>query len=287
MRTDIVAVLFDFDDTLAPDSTTALLQAHNVDTKKFWQQDVPALVTAGYDPPAAWLNSLLKLVGLGKPLGELTNAKLKEFGASLDNTFYPGLPEFFDDLRSEVKNRFRNMQIEFYIISGGLYEIMAGTSIVQNHFKAVYGCHLAGDDENGVLKYIKRSITFTEKTRYVFEIHKGLDPSESWKKPTLVNKFVAEDERRIPLKNMIYVGDGLTDIPCFSLLKKFGGHGFGILHKRENKPKEALEEFLKTDRVVSMHGPDYRKEADLAAILRAAVVNKCVDIQLSRPQARG
>lgn len=86
---------------------------------------------------------------------------------------------------------------------------------------------------------------------------------------------------------MIYVGDGLTDIPCFSLLKASGGLGFGVFDpKQEKKAKTALEEFLQTDRVISMHAPNYQKESDLGAILRAAVANRCSAIQLQREQPR-
>ena len=94
-----------------------------------------------------------------------------------------------------------------------------------------------------------------------------------------------EDQRRIPLKNMIYVGDGLTDIPCFSLLKKNGGMGFGVFEpQQEKKTKQALEEFLKTDRVISMHSPNYRKDSDLGSILRTAVASCCAAVQLERAQ---
>ncbi len=284
---EIVALIFDLDDTLVPDSTTKFLHDHGIETSDFWQNQVNPMVQQGYDPPAAWLNLLLKNVGKGKPLGELTNAALREFGRSLDSTFYPGLPDFFEDVRSNVRQNYENIEIEFYIVSGGLYDIAKGSTIVQKYFKANYGSHLAGDAEDGILKYIKRSITFTEKTRYIFEIHKGISPAAAWKNPILVNKFVSPEERRIPLQNMIYVGDGLTDIPCFSLLKQSGGLGFGVFDpNRESKTKEALEEFLKTDRVVSMHAPDFRPGAELGAILRAAVAQRCTAIQLDRAQPR-
>jgi hypothetical protein len=263
--TDIIALIFDFDDTLAPDSTSKFLQAHGIDTARFWQEEVKPLVESGFDQPSA----------------------LREFGSSLDKDFYPGLPGFFDDVQKQVLELYKNIQIEFYIISGGLFEIIWGSKIVQNYFKAVYGCHLAGDTEDGPLKYIKRTVTFTEKTRYLFEINKGLDPNDTWRNPVLVNSFRTPEERRVPLRNMIYVGDGMTDIPCFSLLKMNHGLGFGVFDPAsERKTKEALEEFLQTDRVLSMHSPDYRNGADLGSLLRAAVLGRCTDIQLERAQPR-
>lgn len=283
---EIVALVLDFDDTLLPDSTSLLLKSRGVDPVRFWQQQAAALIQEGYDPPAAWLNLLLKDVGEGRPMGRLTNQDLRAFGSTLDGSFYPGIPAFFDDAR-EIASRYPNIEIEFYIVSGGLYEVARGNPVIQKYFKAVYGCHLAGDTPDGVLRHIKRSVTFTEKTRYIFEIHKGLNPRETWSNPILVNKYVSRGERRIPLKNMIYVGDGMTDIPCFSLLKNNGGLAFGVFDpQREKKAKEALEEFLQPDRVVSMHAPNYTKDSELGAILRAAVANRCSEIELGRVQPR-
>lgn len=287
VSTDVVALVFDFDDTLVPDSTSKLLRIHGIDPTKFWQNDAKALLERGYDQPSAYLKLLIDNIGEGKSFGLLTNAKLREFGITLDADFYPGLPDFFDDVRSDVAKNYKDIQVEFYIISGGLYEVVRGSGLVQKYFKGVYGCHLTGDTEDGVLKYVKRSITFTEKTRYIFEIHKGLDPRETWRNPVLVNRFFRPEERRIPLNNMIYVGDGLTDIPCFSLLKMSGGLGFGIFDpNQERKTKEALEQFLQTDRVLSMHAPNYARGTELGSLLRAAVANRCTAIQLDREQPR-
>ena len=97
--TDIVAVIFDFDDTLLPDSTTMLLKSHGIDTDDFLGKQARELILQGYDPPAAYLNLMLKNVGEGKPLGLLTNQRLIDFGSSLDSSFHQGLPQFFDDTR--------------------------------------------------------------------------------------------------------------------------------------------------------------------------------------------
>jgi phosphoserine phosphatase len=282
LRKDIIALIFDFDDTLVPDSTTQFLKANGFDTGKFWKEEVAALVKAGYDPPAAYLTLILKNTGEGKPLGRLSNARLREFGSSLDNTFHPGLPEFFDELRAEVAKH-DNIELEYYIISGGLYEIVRGSEIVRKHFKAVYGCHFAEDD--GIVSHVKRSVTFTEKTRYIFEINKGLDPRETFCNPGLVNKAVPN--RRIPLKNMIYVGDGLTDVPCFSLLQAFGGMGFGVFDPSdEGKAKQAFEDFLLPRRVMNIMEPNYKKGGALRAILQTAVLSICSQISLDRQQPR-
>jgi phosphoserine phosphatase len=282
----VIAVVFDFDDTLAPDSTTFFLQEHGIDVDAFWLRDVKSLVQSGYDPTHAYLRKLLDNVGDGKPLGRLTNRELSDFGRKLDSKFFPGIPELFGDLTNTVKE-FRDIGIEYYIISGGLENIVSGSEIVSKNFSGVYGCRLGGDTDEGPLKYIKRAITFTEKTRYLFEINKGISPSKVIEKPYLVNKSRPHKERRIRFSNMIYVGDGLTDIPCFSLVKNGagdpagGGITFGVFDiTKEKSAKQALDEYLIPGRVSSAHAPYYTKDRELGVFIRSAVAGICHRIKL-------
>jgi hypothetical protein len=280
----VLAVVFDFDDTLVPDSTTKLLGSYGIDTERFWKVDAQRLVADGYDPPHAYLRLLLDEVGPNGRIGTLAPEDLHTFGASLDREFYAGLPEMFGDLRTEVE-KYRDISIEFYIISGGLQAVMEGSMIVRDNFAGVYGC-LLDVDESGSLHYIKRCVTFTEKTRYLFEINKGLRAIDTATNPYLVNKDLPSAERRIPFRNMIYVGDGLTDIPCFSLVKSMGGASFGVFQPgQESSAKKAFLEFLRPARVISMHAPRYRHDDELGSILRAAVTTRCAAIELERNQA--
>lgn len=98
----VIAVVFDFDDTLVPDSTTALLESRGVDATVFWSELIPPLVDRGYDPPLAYLRLILDRVGPSRPLGMLDNRALRAFGESLDSKFYPGLPQMFLDLKHIV-----------------------------------------------------------------------------------------------------------------------------------------------------------------------------------------
>ena len=275
-----IAVVFDFDDTLVPDSTTALLESRGIDTKEFWSKLVPPLVDDGYDPPLAYLRLILDRVGQDLPLGMLRNRDLREFGASLDRLFFPGLPQMFEDLRILV-SEFRDVSIEFYIVSGGLQEVIEGSDIVRKYFDGFYGCRL-GEDAGGTIRYVKRCVTFTEKTRYLFEINKGVRIEKSRTRPHLVNNRVKN--RRIPFDRMIYVGDGLTDIPCFSLVRNGGGKTFGVFSKNKSA-KQAFLELLNERRVDSLHSPDYRENADLGALIRVAVSTLAASIDLDAEQA--
>lgn len=275
-----IAVVFDFDDTLVPDSTSSFLESRGVDVKKFWSELVPPLVDEGYDPPLAYLRLILDQIGPEKPLGSLSNEVLRNFGATLDNQYFEGLPEMFDDLRTLMKD-FRDVSIEFYIVSGGLQEVIAGSNTVQKYFDGWYGCQM-GEAEDGIIRYIKRCVTFTEKTRYLFEISKGIRIEDSRVKPHLVN--MKAPNRRIPFKHMIYVGDGLTDIPCFSLVRNGGGRTFGVLSKNKSA-KQAFLELLAERRVDSLHSPNYREDGDLGVLVRAAVSTLAATIDLDSEQA--
>lgn len=280
----IIACVFDFDETLGPDSTSRLLESAGVDTHKFWTEDVKALIDAGYDPALAWLRLLVELCGEGRPLGLLNNHGLSEFGReTLDASLFPGVLELLADLRKDVSG-YADTSIEFYIVSGGLRDLILGSEAISREFTGVYASELA-EDSDGVLKFVKRCVTFTEKTRYLFEINKGIRPADSLKNPFLVNKAVEASDRRIPFTNLIYVGDGLTDIPCFSLVNRFGGMSFGVFDPTEqSRAKRALNDLLKPGRVVSMHSARYGPKDDLGAMLRAAVNNVCVRIQLEREE---
>jgi len=281
-NTTTIAVIFDFDDTIVPDSTTKLLQAYGINPETFWKRDVRNLIASGFDPAHASLTLLLNNIGRDRPLGLLTNRDLRKFGERLERHFYPGLPDLIQDLRRSV-SRYAGITVEFFIITGGLQAICEGSTFIHKHFSGIYGSQLAGDGRNGVLRHIARCITFTEKTRYLFEINKGLSPQETQRNPFLVIKEVPRDMRPVPWKNMVYIGDGFTDIPCFSLVNEKGGVSFGVFNPRKPKSaKRALIEFLKPRRVISMHAPRYRKTDELGSMVRSAIAIRCSQIDLEK-----
>ena len=283
----VIAIVFDFDDTLLPDSTSVLLDAHGIDAHEFWSKQAKAWLDKGFDPTHAYLNLILDRVGKNKPLGNLTNASLNKFGASLDYTFYPGVKSLPRDLKKIVSEVSDKIEVELYIISGGIQSVMDGSQFIADNFKASYGCQFGECPDTGVIRYIKRAITFTEKTRFLFEINKGIGPSETSSNQYLVNKEVSEAKRRVAFRNMIYIGDGHTDVPCFSLVKKNGGIAFGIFRPGEEaSARRAFIDFLRTDRVLSTHAPKYTRTSELGSLLRIAVSNIAQRIVVDSQQAQ-
>ncbi len=278
---NIIAVIFDFDDTLVPDSTNLLLEKFGVDTDQFWQETYTKLVTRGYDPTLAYLKLLLDLVGEGKPLGKLNNQQLNEFGKTLDTLFYPGIPALFDDLRKIVKEINELLAIEFYIISGGLQAIINGSSIGKDNFYGFYGCTLDEEGDPPILTSIKRAITFTEKTRYIFEINKGIRYRDALVDPFAINTFIPQSERRIPIENMIYLGDGYNDVPCFSLLAAHKASSFGVFSPEDNKrAQHSYINMVQYHRVQSIHAPNFEEDQDLGSLIRVAVSTLASSISL-------
>lgn len=274
---NIIALVFDFDDTLTDDSTTKLLESVGIDTRDFWGNRMKQLTDTGWDAPLAYLKLILDNVGEGKPFGKLGNRRLREFGATLN--FYPGIPELFNELQALTKNHpLSSPAVEYYIVSGGLEEIIRGSKIA-SYFTGIWGCRFS--EEEGYVKYVANAISFTEKTKFLFAINKGISDVDSRHRPFAVNEFVAPEDRRVPFENMIYVGDGLTDVPCFSLVDKQRGKPFGVFDPRKKgSPKKAWEQLVMPNRVKIVGAPEYREQDILGSLLRAAVDSICVEMDL-------
>jgi phosphoserine phosphatase len=272
---NIVAVIFDFDDTLTDDSTTKLLEAHGIDTRDFWHNKMERLINAGWDPTLAYLKLILDNVGPSKPLRSLSNADLRKFGAGLK--FYRGIPKLFGDLQLLASEHHASRRVvEFYIISGGLEEIIRGSKIA-SQFAGIWGCRFS--EESGRICHVMNTVSFTEKTKYIYAINKGLIENKNIRDhPYSVNEHVDDSDRRVPFENMIYIGDGLTDVPCFSLLTKtHKGKAFGVFDpQKQGSPKKAWEKLVAPRRVTTMNSPKYGRTDDLGALLRTAVKEICL-----------
>jgi hypothetical protein len=231
---NVIALVFDFDDTLTDDSTTRLLEIYGIDARNFWTKLVAPLVNDGWDNALAYLNLILDEAAPGRPLESLTNARLREIGADL--AIYNGLPQLFDDLQViTAEHRMTRPAVEFYIVSGGLEEVIKGSTIAK-HFSGIWGCRF--DEINGRIGRVRNAISFTEKTKYIYAINKGMH-DDVRRDQYSVNRMVKPEDRRIPMSNMIYVGDGLTDVPCFSLIQNQGGTAFGVFDpQKQGSPKK-------------------------------------------------
>lgn len=277
-----IAVVFDFDDTLAPDSTTELLAEYDVNIRSFWQDEFPERIHKGYDPTVAYLSALLSHISESEQLGELTPSDLSPIADSLDKQRKPGIPELFGDL-DEIAAQYKDITIEYYIISEGIESLIKRTMVAE-YCDDIYASRLA-TDEDGVFSGIKRPISFTDKTRHLYEINKGIAPTEAMENPFEVNKEISDEKRPIPFENIIYIGDGITDIPCFSLIKDRGGRVFGVVDEEESPKQRAVLELGSPRRAGNLNEPDYSPEGRLGSLLRLTVEGLCTNNTIDQLEA--
>lgn len=226
---NIIAVIFDCDDTLCSDTITYLLNHYELDPQCFWEE-VALDVKTGMDPPLAYMYKIVEIVQAGK-MPDLTNTKLREIGSKV--RFFRGIPGVFKELQEFVNKKpdfvDAEVSLEFYVVTSGFEEMVKG-SCIADYMKDIYGCTFEEDPESGLLRRPKSIVTFTEKTKFIYAINKGICGHELREDPYRVNDSIRDQDRRIPFRNMIYVGDGPSDIPCFSLIQKLGSANAGIGH---------------------------------------------------------
>jgi len=175
----------------------------------------------------------------------------------------------FRSLKSFVRERkeFReaHVQLEFYVITGGFEEIIRGTPIA-NQMKDIFGCTV---QEFAGRMLPKSIVTFTEKTKFLYAINKGITGTELRQTPYSVNDVIPKDQRRIPFSHMIYVGDGPTDIPCFSAIQQNGGKTIGVLKYVKKGGDLTIDKkrawaIARGERAtLGPFKPDYRTKSDL------------------------
>lgn len=280
---DVIAVVFDFDDTLAPDSTSGFLASIGVDTEHFWKEEVEPLLAQDWDPVPAYLYRMLCLSRQGQHAGAITRARLTQWGARMP--LHEGVLTLFDRLREAVRQEQPQVQLEFYLISSGIGDVVRSAPIAKA-FTDIWASEFSYD-ANGAIEFPRRIVSFTDKTRYLFHIQKGLVGRDHRGKPFEVNRKVAPEHLRVPFNQMIFVGDGYTDIPCFSLIRRSGGYAFGVWDPKERDKRARAWGFIESDRVSNLNFARYGEEAELYQLLEAATTSLAKRIVLESRVYRG
>jgi len=261
-----IAVVFDFDDTLGPDSTTGFLkQAGLKDIEDFWKE-VGAMMADDWDPVPAYLNHMVDAAGDGR-IAPITKQSLAEWGKCLP--LFDGVADLFALLRAVVKEANPRVTLEFYLISSGIGDVLRHMPIA-DEFTDIWASEFHYDAQ-GIATTPRRIISFTDKTRYIFQIQKGIIGTEFRGKPFAVNKRVPSDQVRIPLNQMVFVGDGYTDIPCFSLIKQNGGIPIAVYDRKQTEKWGNAFQFVADGRVSNLHSANYKEGSDLVNFLTMAV----------------
>jgi len=265
---ETVAVVFDFDDTLAPDTTSGFLENWGEPPQDFWNDKVNLLLDHGWDPIPAYLYRLIE-ASKNRPAGErITRKRLADFGRRV--RFHNGVTRIFSKLKETAGSVHPSLRLEFYVISSGIREIITGTKI-SSQFKHIWACDFHYHSRSGEILFPKNVISFTDKTRYLFQISKGFVGPDYENRPFEVNRRVGEENIRIPFEQMIYVGDGYTDVPCFSLIRKQQGIAIGVFDPARKEKWRQAWGFIEEDRVSNLVPADYSKGSALEQSLLMAV----------------
>ncbi|MDP9141270.1 MAG: haloacid dehalogenase-like hydrolase [Pseudomonadota bacterium] len=279
---ETIAVVFDFDDTLAPDTTTGYLRhAGLADVARFWKEEVAPLTHLDWDPVPAYLYQMIEAARAGQ-IPPITRQSLAEWGTQAP--LYKGVKTIFGRLRREAHAINPRVKIEFYVISSGIGDVLRSTSIA-GEFHDIWASEF--HYKNGVAVFPKKIVSFTDKTRYLFQVQKGLIGTSARGKPFDVNRKLTADEIHVPLKQMIFVGDGYTDIPCFSLLKQHGGIPIAVYDPNHKEKWGNAFQFTQDGRVSNTSSANYAAKSDLSNYLTMAVRKLANDITLAKGTYQG
>ncbi len=261
-----IALIYDYDQTLSPTymQEEALFPVFGINSEQFWKRCGELVKDQGYDNELAYMKVMLDYLEMDRP----TNAELRKLGERL--TFYKGLPEMFEDFKTgllSAEHETYGITVEHYIVSSGLKILLEGSRLAP-YVKAIFGCEFA-EDAQGRITFPRRVISHTQKTQFLFRINKGmLDMSED------VNDHMAPDLRPIPFTNMVYVGDGPTDVPCFTVMRRNGGQAIAVYNAEDptrTSFKKCYQLSVHADRVKNIAPSDFRGGSHLRLLLEEMV----------------
>lgn len=266
----IIALMYDFDKTLCTKDMQeyTFIPTVNMSPENFWKQVTRLSQKEKMDPILAYM-----MLMIDKARSEHVKIHRENFvGMGLDLELFPGVEGWFERI-NELGEEL-DVEIEHYIISSGLREIIEGSSVYK-YFKEVFACEFYYD-ENDVAAWPKNVVNYTTKTQFLFRINKGvLDLSEN----TEINAYTPKEERRIPFENMIYIGDGMTDVPCMKLVKANGGYSIAVHKAGERKKVESL---IRDGRVDIMAEADYTVDSDMERIVKKMIRGMAIRDSLKR-----
>ncbi len=278
---NIIAIIFDFDDTLAPDSTSGFLESLGVDVSRFWKEEVNPLLEDGWDPVPAYLFKMLELSKAGE--STITRESLAAWGA--DCPLYRGAKGLFSSLEKFAKAEYPEISLEFYLVSSGIGEVLRASPIAEN-FTDIWACEFEYAP-GGEIQFPKRIVSFTDKTRYLFHVAKGIYGPGYAGKPFEVNRKVPREALRVPMNQMIFVGDGHTDVPCFSLVRNAGGVAIGVYDRERQDRWGRAWGFIEDNRVSNLVPADYSLKSALVDSLKMAVGSIARSIAVRRSTYQG
>ena len=259
-----IAIAYDFDGTLAPGNMQEynFIPDLNMDTKEFWYEANRLAKQNDMDEILAYL-WLMLTKAKEKNISVLEETFL-QYGRQI--SFFMGVDTFFDRINQYAEKK--GFQVEHHVISSGIREMIRGTAIAK-HFKNVFASGFLYDD-HGKACWPAVAVNYTNKTQFLFRINKGINNTYD---NTLINKVVPEKEKPVPFSNMIYIGDGETDVPAMKMVSMQGGYSIAVYHKEQKQT-----DILQNERANYLIPADYREGSSLDSIIKN-IINKIASEQ--------
>jgi len=255
----VLAICYDFDKTLSPDDMQAqgYIQSVGYDVGEFWKETNELAEGNEMDQNLAYM---LKMVREAEGNIVFSRKTLEEYGSRV--TLFPGVESWFSRIRKYGAEK--GVIIEHYIISSGLREMIEGTRVA-GEFEKIYASSFYYN-ERGIAVWPAQVINYTNKTQFLFRIEKGvLDVND-----TTVNDSFPPEDIRVPFRNMVYIGDSDTDVPCMKLVNSNGGHSIGVFNA-ETKDKTKVHKMMRDRRIRYFVPADYTEGSELDVLVKAII----------------
>lgn len=258
----VVAICYDFDKTLSPDDMQAqgYIQSVGYDVASFWKESDEMARANGMDQNLAYM---YKMVQEAEGRFVFNKKALEDYGAKVE--LFPGVNEWFERIRRFGEEH--GVIVEHYIISSGLKEMIEGTEAAKKGaFKKIYASAFYFD-ERGVARWPAQAINYTNKTQFLFRIEKGvLDMNDPG-----VNDYFPPEQLRVPFRNMVYIGDSDTDIPCMKLVNSYGGHSIGV-YNPTSQDKTKVHKMIRDNRIRYFAPADYTEGSALDTLIKDMIL---------------
>lgn len=255
----VIAICYDFDKTLSPNDMQAqgYIQSVGYEVESFWKKSNRLAEENEMDQNLAYMFMMIKEAH-GKII--FNKETLKKYGSQVK--LFPGVDTWFKRIREYGESK--GVIVEHYIISSGLKEMIEGTKVA-DEFEKIYASSFYYDD-CGVAQWPAQVINYTSKTQFLFRIEKGtLDVNDS-----AVNDYFEPENIRIPFRNMIYIGDSDTDIPCMKLVNSYSGHSIGV-YNLETKDKRKVYKMMEDKRIKYYAPANYTEGSELDVLVKTII----------------
>lgn len=264
----IIALIYDFDKTLSTKDMQNYSFIPDLGMKEsvFWKKISDLTAKEKMDKILGYMYMMLEESKNNKK--NITKDYLVSLGKDID--FFPGLNSWFERINEYGEEL--GLTIEHYIVSSGLKEIISGSK-VSKYFKEIYACEFLFDD-NGKAVWPKMSVNYTAKTQFLSRINKGvLDISDD----EALNRKMLDEDRRISTKNMIYFGDGLTDIPSMRMTRENGGYAIAVY---QNDDKRIASNLLLDNRIDFYAKADYCENSQIDKLVKNLLLKMAIEAKL-------